>query len=75
MTTMFQDSQGFIELAKNPSHHSRMKHINIKFHHVRDAVATKKIHLQYCPTQEMIANLQRKDSRGQNLRNFMQNLV
>ena len=56
-TTMFKDNQGTIELAKNPSHHSRTKHIDIKFHHVRDAVAKKKISLRYCPTQEMIADL------------------
>ena len=55
-TTMFEDKQGAIELAKNPSHHSETKHINIKFHHVRDAVVTKKIDLQYCPTQEIIVD-------------------
>ena len=72
---MFEDNQATIDLAKNPSHHSRIKDIGIKFHHVRDAVATRKIYLQYCPTQEMIANLQRKDSQDQNLRNFVKNLV
>ena len=54
---MFEDNQNAIELTKKSSHHSQSKHIDIKFHHVRDAVATKKIHLQYCPTQEMIADL------------------
>ena len=44
-TTMIEENQGTIQLAKNPSHQSRMKHIDIKFHHVHDAVATKNIHL------------------------------
>uniref|UniRef100_A0A7M5V2B3 Polyprotein n=1 Tax=Clytia hemisphaerica TaxID=252671 RepID=A0A7M5V2B3_9CNID len=46
---MFEDNQGAIDLAKNPTHHSRTKHIDIKFHHVRDAVAKKVIDLEYCP--------------------------
>ena len=61
-TTMFEDSQSTIELAKNPSHNSRTKHIDIKLHHVRNAVATKKINLQYWPTQEMIADLLTKET-------------
>ena len=54
---MFEDNQGAIELAKNPSHHSRTKHIDIKYHHVRDTVARKVISLSYCPTDEMDADL------------------
>ena len=54
---MFEDNQGTIELTKDPSHHSLTKHIDIKFHNVRDAFATKKIHIQYCSTQEMVADL------------------
>ena len=56
-TTIFEDNQGAIELAKNPSHHSRTKHIDIKFHHVRNAVAAKTIQLYYCPTNEMVADI------------------
>ena len=56
-TTIFEGNQGTIELTKNPSHHSRTKHIDIKFHHVHDTVATKKIYLQHCLTQEMTADL------------------
>ena len=56
-TTMFEDNHLTTELTKNLSQHSRTKYADIKFHHVRDAVATKKIYLQYCPTQEMITDL------------------
>ena len=55
-TTMFEDNQGAIELARNPSHHSHTKHIDIKFHHVRDSVTAGIISLQYCPTENMIAD-------------------
>ena len=55
-TTIFEDNQGAIALAKNPTHHSRTKHIDIKYHYVREAVSTKEINLEYCPTQDMIAD-------------------
>jgi phosphoribosyl-AMP cyclohydrolase len=32
------DSQSKIFLAKNPTHHSKTKHIDIKYHFVRDMV-------------------------------------
>ena len=56
-TTMYEDNQGAIELARNPSHHTRTKHIDIKYHHVRCAVADKQIKLQYCPSTEMTADI------------------
>ena len=55
-TKIFEDNQGAIALAKNPTHHSRTKHIDIKYHYVREAVSTKEINLEYCPTQDMIAD-------------------
>ena len=56
-TTMFEDNEGTIELVKNPSYYLQTKYNDINFHHTPDAVATKKIHLQYCPAQEVIADL------------------
>ena len=55
-TTILEDNQGAIALAKNPKQHSRMKHIDIKYHFTRDAIAEKKIQLMYCPTKSMIAD-------------------
>jgi len=55
--TIFEDNQGTIALAKNPKHHARTKHIDIKYHFIRDAISEKKIQLDYCPTNEMIADI------------------
>ena len=55
-TTIFQDNQGCIALAKNPVYHSRTKHIDIKFHFLREKVASEVIALEYKPTEEMIAD-------------------
>lgn len=55
------DNQGAEKLASNPVHHKRTKHIDIRFHHVREVVKNKDVHLKYCPTQEMIADILTKN--------------
>ena len=44
-------------MAKNPIHHSRTKHIAIKYHFFREAEATKEIKLDYCRTKDQIADI------------------
>ena len=55
-TTIYQDNQGCIALAKNPVYHSRTKHIDIKFHFLREKVLEEVITLEYKPTEEMVAD-------------------
>ena len=55
--TLFEDNQGAIALAKNPVAHSRTKHIDIRFHFVREAQENGVIDIQYCPTEEMAADV------------------
>ena len=56
-TVMFEDNQSAICLAKNPSNHSRAKHVDIKYHFIREAIEKKEIELRYCPTDEMVADV------------------
>ncbi len=56
-TLVFEDNQSAISMAKNPQFHGRSKHINIKFHFVREQVAANKSLLKYCPTQNMLADI------------------
>ena len=37
--TIFYDSQSTIYLTKNPMYHERTKHIDVRFHYIRDVVA------------------------------------
>ncbi|TYK21344.1 retrotransposon protein, putative, Ty1-copia subclass [Cucumis melo var. makuwa] len=39
------DSQSDIHLMKNPSHHERSKHIDVKFHYIRNVIAQKDVEL------------------------------
>ena len=54
-TTILEDNQSSIAMAKNPQFHGRAKHIDIKHHFIRDQVSIGSIELQYCPTNEMLA--------------------
>jgi hypothetical protein len=50
------DSQSAIFLAKNPTYHSRMKHIDVQYHFMRDMVERKKVLLEKVDTLENIAD-------------------
>jgi hypothetical protein len=44
------DSQSAIFLVKNPTYHSKIKHIDIQYHFVRDMVEEKKVLLMKVDT-------------------------
>jgi len=55
-TTIMEDNQGAICLARNPVTHSRSKHIDVHYHYISEALNDGIINLQYCPTHDMIAD-------------------
>ena len=56
-TVVMEDNQGAICIAKNPVEHSRTKHIDVRYHYIREALNEKLIELNYCPTENMIADI------------------
>ncbi|KAJ3507815.1 hypothetical protein NMY22_g16815 [Coprinellus aureogranulatus] len=60
-TTLFNDNQGAIALSKDPQYRSRTKHIQRKFHFVRDdLVRNGVVKIKYLPTEEMVADIMTK---------------
>ena len=51
------DNQSAITLASNGKFHARTKHIDIRFHFVRDCVKNGIFELVYCPTEENVADI------------------
>lgn len=56
-TVLMGDNQGSIAIARNPISHARTKHIDIRYHYIREALEDGEIDLCYCPTDEMTADL------------------
>ena len=55
-TTILEDNQSAIALGKNPVHHSRTKHIDIRYHFIRELIEKKEIDVVYMPTEKMVAD-------------------
>ena len=56
-TSILEDNQSAICLAKNQQVHGRTKHIDIKYHFVRDLVEAGRIKLTYCASEDMVADM------------------
>ena len=51
------DNQSAISVSKNPEHHGRMKHLDLRFYWLRDQVTLGVITPLFVPTEEMPADL------------------
>jgi len=55
--TLHCDNQGAIALSKDNKFHARTKHIDIRYHFIREAVENKKLRIQYIPTENNVADI------------------
>ena len=55
-----EDNQSAISTAQNTQYHSKTKHIDIKYHFVREKLSDRTTELKYCPTNDMLANIMTK---------------
>jgi hypothetical protein len=57
---IYCDNNSAIKLSKNPVLHGRSKHIDVRFHFLRDLTRDGVVELVYCNTQEQIADIMTK---------------
>jgi hypothetical protein len=57
LSLLLLDNQSAIQVGKNPEHHGRMKHLDLRFFWLRDVIAAGQIALRYVPTADMAADL------------------
>jgi len=55
--TLLEDNQSCIEYSKNNTSHDKTKHIEIKYHLVREQIQQENIHVIKVPTKENVADL------------------
>jgi len=59
--TLHMDAKSAIALAKNPMHHKRSKHIDIKYHWLREhTYENGTVNLEHCSTEDMVADMMTK---------------
>ena len=51
------DNQGAIALAKDNKFHARTKHIDLRYHFIREAIEDGKIKVKYVPTDENVSDI------------------
>jgi hypothetical protein len=51
------DNQSAIELSKNPVHHERTKHIDLRYHFIRECVEEGKVDIEHVRTSNQLADI------------------
>lgn len=59
-TVIFEDNQSCIKVAEEPREHKRMKHIDVKYNFIRDAITNKEVDVKYIPSNDQIADIMTK---------------
>jgi hypothetical protein len=56
-TIVHMDNQSAMTIARNPEFHDRTKHIEVRYHFLRQKVESEELELEYIPTGEQIADV------------------
>ncbi|KAE8657590.1 hypothetical protein F3Y22_tig00116989pilonHSYRG00496 [Hibiscus syriacus] len=56
-TKVCVDNKSAIALAKNPVFHDRSKHIDIRYHYIRECVARKDVEVEYVKSQDQVVDI------------------
>jgi hypothetical protein len=62
---LFYDNSSTIKLSKNPVLHGRSKHIDVRFHFLRDLTKEGKVELVHCRSVEQIADILTKPLKAE----------
>ncbi|CAM8939607.1 unnamed protein product [Rhodiola kirilowii] len=54
---IYCDNTSAISVAKNPTHHSKMKHIEIRHHFIRDCVEKGLVSIEFCRTEDQVTDI------------------
>jgi len=55
------DNSGCFDFSKNPIEQKRTKHIDIRYHFVRQVITTDQVTLEHCATDDMVADPMTKE--------------
>jgi hypothetical protein len=69
-TTLFSDNQSVIALTCDHQYHAHTKHIDVHYHFIHWVIEQGSLHLIYCPTDDMVANLLMKALPSAKVKHF-----
>jgi hypothetical protein len=71
-TKLYQDNQSAMLLEKNGKRSSskRTRHINIRYFFITDCIANGHVSVEYCPTEDMLADIFTKPLQGHAFHKF-----
>lgn len=67
---VYCDNTSAIKLANSDAYRERSKHIDVRFHHVRDNIEKKKIVIEFVSTNDMVADILTKALNGPKTKHF-----
>ena len=73
-TVIHHDNQSCVQMSMNPVFHDKSKHIEIRYHFIRDMVQKGAVKLQYIPTDDQTADVLTKLIPKANLNTFEEEL-
>ena len=56
-TQIYCDNNSTIELSKNHVFHKRSKHIDIRYHFIRELINNGEIYLEFCKSEDQSADI------------------
>lgn len=68
---IFNDNMSAHRIAENKMMHNRTKHIDIKYHFIRECVLSNQVVIKYMPTDKMLADILTKSVNGPKLKEFI----
>ncbi|KAK9688266.1 protein of unknown function (DUF4219) [Popillia japonica] len=74
IVNIYEDNMPCIAISKDPMYHKRVKHIDIKYHFIREQIENKIIEPIYISTQEQIADVLTKGLSSQKFTVFRDKL-
>ncbi|KAE8697001.1 hypothetical protein F3Y22_tig00110637pilonHSYRG00668 [Hibiscus syriacus] len=66
-TKVCVDNKSAIALSKNPVFHDRSKHIDIRYHYIRECVARNDVEVEYVKSQDQVADSFTKPLKSEDL--------
>ncbi|KAE8993970.1 hypothetical protein PR003_g27452 [Phytophthora rubi] len=70
-TVIYEANQGAMALAKNVGYQARTKHIDIRYHFIREKVVSNEVELEYVDTKNQLADFMTKGLSSKMLRYLM----